>query len=404
MVQQFRTLKESGIPQELAFSKAEYEARVAKVRKAMEEQDLDVLLVHHIPNFCYLTGFQTPLSSWYGCLILPREGEPIVQVTNIEIPNLMVHGWDNENIYVIDWQGQIDGPSQLASILKERGFGQKRIGLELRFPGCTGQIALQLHELLPGAQIKDASDLVLHFRAVKSPAEMAHIREAARLTDIGMEAGLTAAGPGKTDNDLLMASYAAMIGAGSEYLSIQPLVYAGAYTTLVHVTAKRRAMKVGDTATLELTGVYQRYSAPLFRTAVVGEPSDLIKRLAEYVKTRMALLCENARPGRSTSDLARAVAQGMKNFKLPEVPGRSIAAGGYGYSVGISFPPDWVEHSMFIDENHDRLLEERMVFHTPTGARSLGQVGVSFSETVVITATGSETLSKLPRELTVVPA
>ena len=400
MVQSYRALKEAGVTQEMAFSREEYDARLAKVRKAMEEQEIDVLLVHHTPNFCYLAGYQSPLANWYGCLILPLEGEPIAQIIDMEVSNLMVHGWDNENIYVFDWRLMGNAPGQLADILKERGYGNKRIGLEFRLPGCS---ALTLHELqqrLPQAKIIDASDLVLYFRAVKSPAEMAHVREAARITDIGMEAGLAAIAPGKTDNDLVRVSYDAMLDAGSEYLSIQPLTYVGRWTSMVHVTAKRRAMNVGDAVGIELTGAYHRYAGPLYHTAVIGEPSDVIKRLSEYPLTALALLLENARPGRAGSDVARAVNRGLQAVKLPP--------GGVGrpsiYSVGIGFPPDWVEHSTFVDENYDRPLEEGMVFHAPITSRVPGKVGIIFSQCWTVTATGAEALSKLPLKLTVVPA
>ena len=402
MVQQFRALKEAGVPQEMAFSREEYDARVAKVRKAMEEQDIDVLLVHHIHNFCYLAGYQSPLSNWYSCLILPREGEPIAQVVDVEVSNLMVHGWDNENIYVCDMRRQGEGSAQLADILNERGYADKRIGLEFRLPGCS---ALTLHELqqrLPQARIVDASDLVLYFRAVKSPAEMAHVREAARITDVGMKAGLAAVAPGKTDNDLLAASYAAMIEAGGEYPSIPPLTYVGRWTSMSHVVAKRRTMKVGDAAGIELTGIYHRYEAPLYRTAIIGKPSDLIKRVEEYALTAHDILFENARPGRRASDVSRSVTQALKGVELP--PEAVTRARMFGYSVGIGFPPDVMELSMFVDEDTDRPLEEGMVFHGAIIARVPGNIGVIFSETWTVTATGSERLSKLPRGLKVVAA
>ncbi|MEE9247741.1 MAG: Xaa-Pro peptidase family protein [Dehalococcoidia bacterium] len=406
MVELSEVLRAAAVRREPAFPKAEYEARVAKVKKAMGEQGIDVLLVHHTPNFCYLYGYQSPLANWYGCLILPLEGEPIAHVIDIEVANLMVHGWDTDNIYTFDWRWQVDAPGQLVEILQKRGLADKRIGLEFRLPGCNALTGFELRDRLPQAQIVDASDVVLYFRAVKSPAELAHIHEAARITDIGMKAGLEAIGPGKTDNDMFQAAVGAMAGAGSEYLSIQPLAYVGPWTTLTHVTAKRRLMKTGDTATVELTGVYHRYSAPLFRTGVVGQPSDLVKRLADYVIARMEILYSNARPGRAASEVANAVAEGAKGIEPPEAreqrlkTGRSLA--GNVYTVGIGFPPDWVEHSTFISEKHDRPLEPGMVFHTPTGAGVLNQIGVSFSETMVITETGCETLSKLPRELTVV--
>ena len=58
---------------------------------------------------------------------------------------------------------------------------------------------------------------------------------------------------------------------------------------------------------------------------------------------------------------------------------------------------------MFVDEECTRLLEEGMVFHAPVSARAPGEATAVFSETWTVTATGAERLSKLPRELTVVP-
>ena len=400
MVEQFKALRDAGVSQEMAFPRVEYEARLANVRNAMAEEDIDVLLVHHTPNFCYLAGYQTPLANWYACLIVPQEGELIAHIVDIELPSLLVHGWDNDSIIGFDWRLQGDAPGRLAEILRERGFAAERIGLELRLPGCSGQTAIELQQLLPEAKIIDASDLVLNLRVVKSPAELAHVREAARLTDIGMEASLDALAPGNTDNDVLAAAYAAMVRAGSEYVSIQPLVKVGNATGMVHITAKRRAMRPGDTVAIELTGVYQRYSAPLFRTGVIGQPSDLVRRLADHSLSTLALLLENARPGRPASEVAAAVARGSQPLE-PPARGSEI---GYGYAVGLSFPPDFVEHSMWIDENHDRPLEEGMVFHSVFHGRVPGKVAVITSECWTVTATGAEPLSKLRRDLTVVSA
>lgn len=397
MVQQFNSLNEANVKLEMAFSREEYDRRVAKVRRAMGEQGIDVLLVHHTPNFCYLTGYQSPLANWYGCMILSLEGEPIAHISDIEVANLMIHGWDNENIHTVSWMWPGEGSTGLPPILKERGFGNVRIGVELRLPGCSGLTYQALVEGLSDATIVDASDLVLDIRAVKSEAELACIREAARMSDVGAEAGLGAVADGKQDNDIFAAIVHALAEAGSEYLSIQPLVYVGARTTLPHVVNKRRTMKRGDTATMELTGVYQRYGAPIFRTAVVGPPSDDVKRMTDFALARLSLLYEEAKPGRVASDVARAVEAGMKGKEIPGATGRGAV-----YSVGIAFPPDWVDHATFVTERHDRVLEPGMAFHTPSGCVMLNKTGVAYSETMVITETGNETLSKLPRELTVV--
>ncbi len=397
MVLSVDALKSAGLTTELAFSREEYEGRVAKVRASMAERGIDVLLVHYTPNFCYLYGYQSPLANWYTCLILPLEGDPIVQVIDIEVANLLVHGWDTDGVYTIDWMSQAEAPQQLVEILKGRGYANKRIGIELRLPGFSGLTSQVLRDELADAEFVDASDLTLDLRAVKSPTELAHIREAARMTDIGMEAALAAIREGERDNDIAAAALDSITRAGSEYVSVQPLVYVGAWTALTHVVAKRRTIKRGEPAGIELTSAYHRYAAPLYRTGVIGPPSDLVKRLADSGLTRLELLLENARPGRTGSEVARAVDEGMKGKDATGYPARGIA-----YSVGIGFPPDWVDHATYITEKHHRALEPGMVFHTPTGCRAPNQVGVWFSETMVITEDGCETLSRLPRELTIV--
>ena len=50
------------VPKEMAFSDAEYRARLSRVRDAMGAHGLDLLLLHHLPSVCYLTGYQTPVS------------------------------------------------------------------------------------------------------------------------------------------------------------------------------------------------------------------------------------------------------------------------------------------------------------------------------------------------------
>ena len=399
MVELFREFKDAGVPLEMAFPRAEYDARVANARKTMEAEGIDVLLVQQIENATYLFGYQTPMASWFACFVLLREGEPIAQIPLGEMANLMVHGWNNEHIHAFDWHLNSDAPNQLAQILQEWGLAEKTLGMEMSTPGWGAYTAQCLRELLPQARIKDASSLVLDLRAVKSPAEVAHMREAAKFTDIGMRAGFAAIAPGKTDNNVAAAVYAAMVHAGSEHLSIEPLIYTGHKTTMNHVTPKRLVIKLGDPVYMSLTGFYHRYAAPVVRTAVVGEPSDLIKRLADYDVSTIGLILENARPGRTASDVARAVTAALK----PLDPRARRMLWGYGYAQGLSLPPDWAEPSLFIQEGNDRVLEEGMAFHSVIPVYDYGHVGVGFSETWVVTATGCETFSKIPRELTVIP-
>ncbi len=74
-----------------------------------------------------------------------------------------------------------------------------------------------------------------------------------------------------------------------------------------------------------------------------------------------------------------------------------------GYSVGVAFAPDWGEgHIVSLRRDDPTVLEAGMVFHIPPALRVPRQYGLGFSETVLITKTGCEVLTRFPLELHVV--
>jgi Xaa-Pro dipeptidase len=72
----------------------------------------------------------------------------------------------------------------------------------------------------------------------------------------------------------------------------------------------------------------------------------------------------------------------------------------YGYSLGIGFPPTWIENPYFllVAEN-EAPLRSGMVFHLPLMLRLLGRFGAGFSEAVEITQDGPRIFSRTKRRL-----
>lgn len=379
------------VPQEQAFPTAEYAERLRRVRAQMERQGLDFLLLHSLPNICWLSGFQTPLSDWYHCLVVPRSGELLLQCCDTELA--MMNG-RVPHIAVVLWERMDEAADQLAGLLEDLGAGGRRLGVELRRPGLNAWTLQRLEARLPQSPFVDASDLVPWLRAVKSPAEIACLREAARLTDLGMAAGIAAIREDGLDNEVIAAASDAMLTAGSEFFSIQPIVRTGRRSSVVHATGKRARIARGDNVFMEFGGVWQRYCAPLLRTAVVGPPNALQQRLAEASLDTLERLYAAVKPGRSVAEVSREAEKGYAHLK------NEIQTRGYhAYSVGISFPPVWVEHSVGIRDGADDILEPGMVFHTPRSLRVPGTVAMGFSETILVTATGCEALTRHPRQL-----
>jgi Xaa-Pro aminopeptidase len=394
------TLRQRGIAKELAFPMIEYEERMRRTRLEMENREIDVLLVHHIPNICYLTGYQSPATESYTCLAVARAGNEVLQLVEHEIPGAELTSWIRD-IRSFRWYQPEDIPALTASILGEINAEHRPcvVGLETQRIGFPISVYEYLRRSLPNVTFVDASDLVYGQRVVKSHREIAHLRESGRITAIGINAALDAIQPHCTDNEVAKAGYAAMIGAGSEYMSTQPFVAKGVMSSLIHTTFKRRKIEVGETVFLEFAASYQRYSAPMMRSAVVGTPSPTIARLAGAVRTTLDLLLENIRGGRTAHDIATAASKG-----LSPVRDEIYFQGAYAYHVGLSLPPNWWEGlSPFIAEGIDEELRPGMVFHMPIAARIPGLCGVALSETVVVTELGCDILTSPTREFRVIP-
>ncbi|MFQ5875350.1 MAG: M24 family metallopeptidase [Dehalococcoidia bacterium] len=386
------------IPKEMAFSEEEYRRRVEKVKGIMDGQGLDALLVTFVPNVCYMSGYQAFAADLYVCFVLPRDGEPALQVAELEIPAALLAGWVKD-VRGVRWIDPEAVTTELVGILKERGLENKRIGVETKRSGLNIDVYQGLKRSLPNARLVDASDVVIQARMVKSSAELDHMRRAAAITKKGIEAALPAIKPGMTDNQVASVGFQAMVAEGSEYFSTQPVVTSGHRTGWVHTSFKRNPIKVGDTVILEFGAAYHRYTAAIMHTAVVGEPSDELRRVADASSATLDLLFQSVKPGRTAHDVALEVKK-----ELGGLGDEIYWTGMFGYAIGLGFPPTWREMITYIAEGIDQLLLPGMTYHSPISLRIPGSAGIGFSETWAVTETGCEILTEHDRELYVIPA
>ena len=65
---------------QLAFTVQEYRERVEKVQREMAAKHLDGLLLHSMPNICYMTGMQSLALDKYYLVVVPRSGDPVLVI------------------------------------------------------------------------------------------------------------------------------------------------------------------------------------------------------------------------------------------------------------------------------------------------------------------------------------
>lgn len=390
----FEILNEKGVEKELAFPPEVYRERIAAVQKRMADQGIDVLVCFNIASACYLTGYDSHMAPTYQNLVLPASGKPVFTCAELEAPVVNLHAIIDD-VRVFDWTKASDTAVWLADLLKDLGFAESRIAMELSNDEnfAVGRAAdaatyITVKERLPNAEIVDGTRLVLEERLIKSEAELEYMRQAGKLTWAGISAAIEATHEGVNENEIAAAAYRGAVEAGSELMSIDPMLMTGAQTGLApHIPYRRHVVNKGDVVYLEMTGTYWRYNAPMMRSWVVGEPSDKQKLLAETNLAVLNTLIEEARPGRTGDEIAKIA---KKHWE--KVPGVWFH-GGYGYAIGMQLQPSWTEQAVYIAEGADRVLEPGMCFHLPIISCFPGEFGIGFSESITITEDGCEVLT-----------
>ena len=285
------------IRKNLAFTREEYLGRIDRVRGRMKARGLDALLLHTPENICYLSGFQTSGYYFVQALIVPADKDPVFVVRALEKLNVDAWSWlaDDQVVAYMDY----DNPAGIVfAAISDLGLASGRLGFEM--DGYSFLPIARYEELktrLADAKLVNGSGMVEKERAIKSPAELDYIRQACRITELGMGAVRDNLRAGITENELAGHVQKAVVGAGGEYPGLPLFLSSGWRTSVPHANPTDKVIETGDHVFTELTGVVRRYAGPLFRTFSVGEPTPLVARTAAITEDILEAVIAAVRPG-----------------------------------------------------------------------------------------------------------
>ncbi|MDX1633554.1 MAG: Xaa-Pro peptidase family protein [Marinobacter sp.] len=371
---------------EAGFPDAEFDRRGQALDRRLEASGLDALLITQPADIYYLTGYNTFEVSVHTALVY-SPGRRVLQVPSIETGPAVACA-RCEEILGYRWEGPEEVIAPLADALAAAG---SRIGIDAWGAGLRHGIVEGLKRKLGRVELLDASGLLAPVKRVKSDLEIACLERSARITEAGIAAARAAVQPGVTDNDVAAAASAAMLAAGTEFMSMQPIVVAGRRSSIIHTNHRRFPIAAGEPVFIELGAAYERYTAPLMHTLVAGSesPPERMRRVADIGHYVFNAVTGAMTPGNSFDQAARA-----GEAALAPLVDDVFFSGVFGYTVGAQFPPSWVEGSGFIARGQQALFEPNMVFHLPLCLRIPGHWGIGFSETVRVTETGAEALTR----------
>ncbi len=385
---------------ELNFTREEYAERLEKTKKAMVEKGLDLLIVTDPSNMAWLTGYDGWSFYVHQCVLVPIEDDPVWfgRSQDANGAKRTVYMPHDRIIPYADYyvQSTTHHPMDyLAEVIEHRGWASRRIGVEMDNYYFSAKAFLQLQTHLPNAKFSDATALVNWQRAVKSETEIFYMRQAARIVENMHERIFEIVEPGMKKNELVAEIFRTGIAGidriGGDYPAIVPLLPSGQDASAPHLTWDEKPIPANAGTFFEIAGCYRRYHAPLSRTVYLGDPDQRFLDAESALIEGLQAGLEAAKPGNVCEDIAIAFFGVLQKFGI-EKDSRC------GYPIGLSYPPDWGERTMSLRPGDRTVLEPGMTFHFMPGLW-FDDWGIEITESMMITETGSKTLTSYPRQL-----
>ncbi len=393
--------------------KIDWNGHIKKYQAAMEELNLDFCMLTRVKSITYLSGCFVP---WKSYFFLPREGfgDPELFTVLLDVERVKaeshldkISGWGPMKGFY--WEKKIQSAAKKAGVFDPKSKAP-RIGVELGIDICvTGQMlsyteAEFLKSVFPGCDLVDFNPKTEQIQFIKEPEEIAMLRKASEITDIGQNAvkeELSKRPSGKqfTENEIAGIGTLAMRKAGSNYewtfTGNQEIGsgYRASWTFNGCTPATNKIVQEGESLLVDLHSEYGCYLGDLSHNYILGKCSSELKKFNEVFEQLCYALIDNMTPGTSFDDCYQEVR------KVADKQGyANDLFFGIGHGIGCigneSWPvvvpgKDW--GSMIFEENMVEIAA--IVFNRP------GLGGLRLESPTLVTKKGAEVLPKTPFEV-----
>jgi Xaa-Pro dipeptidase len=365
------------------------QSRLDKLTASLRSSGLSAVALNPGPTLTYLTGVAFHLMERPVVFLVSADQDPVLILPELELPKLDLF------TYKIQAFSYGENPSEWANVFRKAtqslGLEGKRIGVEPR--------QMRLLEFshvkagAPEADYPDASDVLAGLRLRKDRAEVDAMRKAVHIAQDALKATIPLIKIGMAEREVAAELMMQLFRHGSEpELPFAPIVSSGPNSANPHASPSERKLQSGDLLVVDWGAAHGGYISDLTRTFAVGEVD------AEYSKIHKIVQDANA-AGRA------AAAPGVPCSNVDKAARDVIEAAGYGkyfthrtgHGIGMEAHED-----PYMRGDNMQLLEPGMAFTVEPGIYLTNRNGVRIEDNVVITETGADVLSDMPREIQVV--
>lgn len=366
-----------------------FHQRQARLASALQLANLNALALNPGPSLTYLTGLNFHLME-RPVVALFQPHQPLVLI----LPNLERAKLEDFPLPVQAYPFG-ENPVSWDSVFRQAAAALEKpavIGVEptrLRF------LELRLlQDALPYAEFISAAPILAALRMSKDAAELAAMRTATEIAQAALLATLPTIRPGISERALASELTLQLLKHGSDpELPFNPIVAAGPNSANPHATPTDRPLQTGDLLIIDWGAAYRGYFSDLTRTFAIGAIDPELARITEIVHHA------------NRAGLAAATA-GIAAGAVDHAARTVIEQAGYGefftHRTGHGLGLEAHEAPYIFGENEAPLVPGA-TFTIEPGIYLPGRGGVRIEDDVVITESGCESLSNLPRELKILP-
>ena len=226
-------------------------------------------------------------------------------------------------------------------------------------------------------------------RIVKDGFELDMMRAAGRVADKAFNAMVHQLKAGMTENDVAALLEYEIRKAGAQGTSFSTIVGSGARGALPHGIASGKVIQNGEVIVIDFGVNYEGYMSDCTRTIALGEqPADVLD-VYEKLRGAQQLGLDCIKAGVSSRSVDTAVRGRLADSGLAQ-----YFTHGLGHGVGLE-----IHEAPRLSQGTDTVLEPGQVVTCEPGVYLPGRYGMRIEDSVIVTATGFESLTELPKEL-----
>lgn len=355
-------------------------AILKKLRKAMGDEELDVVLPMSPENIVYIAGVVPPslrtVRSRLACAVIPAQGSTELIVVALE--KGAVEAASRLDRVTTYREFEQDPVAAFADSLRARGLEGSAVGIETTYlPAASFDL---LRKEIPKAKLVPIDDLLAEVRSIKTVEEIETIESIGRAAQEIGEESTRLVSAGATENDLAGFITGKYQELGGRLTML--VVGSGTRSALANAAPTDKVLERGDTVRIDVIGTRDNYCSDVARTAVVGQPSAEQESLYRSLKEVHERILSSLRPGVRTDKLYAIYRDAMEAADLPYYHF-------VGHGLGITLHED-----PFVRDGLSVALAPNMVLCIEPLALVEGTHGMQIEDEVLITSDGCRLLTE----------